>query len=340
MSSALRASSGLIAAVVLSACGGFSPSASAPGAAIRTNAMTFPNARPGARKPWLAPDIANVSQLLFVSDLGKGTVDIYALPDLKPEGRLAGIKSPAGECSDNRGNVWIADLQANEMLEYSHAGKLRNTIAGVGRQSYSCAVNPANGALAVTDLTASNGGPGEVLVYASPSAKPVVLHNPDLDNYYNAAYDSDGNLWVTGLGVNAPMLSKCGASTCHTVVLRGGSIFLPGPIVWDDSKRELIVFDALCHDSTMACSYPVSTDGVVGTPTTYLSSSGTPLCNLSGAAVAPSGAGTIVAGLDNEYSCAGYKANSVDLWAYPGGGSPTHATSGVIYPWGAAISTK
>ena len=343
MTFVLRAAAGLIAATIVSGCGGFSPPSPSPGGAFQPPAIAAPAAiaHPDTRKSWVAPDAAKTSQLLFVADLGLGNVDMFELPNLKLEGRLTGFKAPTGVCADKHGNVWIADYTLQEMVEYSHGGKQLDKISGVGPQPFACAVNPANGAIAVVNLVGSNGAPGNVLVYASPTAKPTILQNPEMYTYYGAAYDSSGNLWVTGIGTEFPLLSKCVASACSTVITHGGSLFGPDAIAWDGAKHAMIVFDAYCHDSATTCSYPISAAGVIGAPTIYLSPNATSLCGMFGAAIATTGAGTVIVGSDNEYQCTGYKSTSVDVWTYPTGGSPAHAVnSGVIYPWGAAVSAQ
>ena len=338
MTFALRAAGGLLAAALVTGCGGASAPPISPGGMSRPNVLSLPAAHRDARKPGIAPDAGAAAQLLYVADFGMNAVDVYAYPSLTQKGHLT-VSQPTAVCADRRGNVWIASAQSHAIFEYSHGGKQIAKISNAGTIPYGCAVNPATGALAVTDY--GNGTqPGQVTVYASPSSKPVVLRNPEVASYFNPAYDAGGNLWVTGYGTVYPILSKCGKSSCQTMTLRGGSIFSPGPIVWDAASRGLIVFDGFCHDVPSTCSYPVSTSGVVGNPTAYVSSFGTALCAMYGAAVFTSGTRAIVVGADNEYSCTGFRTSSVDLWSYPAGGSPAHVTSGLVYPWGAAISTK
>jgi hypothetical protein len=294
------------------------------------------------RTSWIARNAAKQPQLLFETDIGTETVDIFALPGMRLEGQIAGIYSPTGDCSDRQGNVWIADSLKHKMLEYSREGKLLHTIAGAGFEPYGCAVNPVNGALAVTDLVGPAYRPGEVLVYASPSASPRILRNPEQDEYFYPGYDPSGDLWVTGYTSSEyPIISDCGASSCRTVVLHGGSIFDPGTIAWDTVDGSWIVFDLDCHLTGATCSYPLSRHAVLGTPTTYLSSTGGQLCELIQPAVVTTNKRTVVVGGDNEYYCLGYKSSSVNRWAYPAGGRPTnYKTGAVVYPWGAAVSTR
>ena len=84
------------------------------------------------------------------------------------------FKFPTGECADRHGNVWIGDYLRRKMLEYSHEGRLLNTIKRQHFKPWSCAVNPVNGDLAIFDMNKPHAQPGEILVYSSPSAIPVI----------------------------------------------------------------------------------------------------------------------------------------------------------------------
>lgn len=225
------------------------------------------------------------------------------------------------------------------MLEYSYTGKLVNTIKRPHLDPYGCAVDPVSYALAVTQQDEFKFEVGSILVFTTPSAHPKMLRNPEQVSYNNAAFDPFGDLWVTGFGTQWPVISKCGVSSCQTVRLRGGSIFSPGPIAWDNVHGNWVIFDNYCHESATTCSYPVSDDGVVGTPTTYLNPAGGALCNLIQAALVQTGQRTLaVVGGDSQYVCTGYKNSSVDLWAYPAGGLPVRSNNRVIFPWGAAVN--
>ncbi|HVR47465.1 MAG TPA: hypothetical protein VMT95_12620 [Candidatus Binatia bacterium] len=322
MKFALTAASGVLAAAMLAACGGLSSSqVSSSGSS------------------WLAPAAKSAGRL-FETDPGTGYVDIFSLPQMKLTQQIKGLKFPTGACSNLDGNVWVGNYSKHEMREYSSAGKLVHTIKGARLDPYACALNPVNFSLAVTDFDQYTFEVGKILIYTVPGSPPTILRNPDVAEYLFPAFDPFGDLWVTGYSTaQYPIISKCGASRCSTVKLRGGSIFSPGPIVWDNVHGNWIIFDNFCHESTTTCSYPVSKDGVVGTPTTYLNSAGGALCSMVQAAIVQTGQRAIaVVGGDSEYSCIGYKNSSVDLWAYPAGGVPVSHSDSVVFPWGAAVS--
>ncbi len=326
----------LAVAASITGCGsGVPASVALPGTRVAPSLVV----RTDQRKSWVSPDIARSPQSLFETDIGTGDVDVYSLPDMTLKATLTGFEEPTGECSDNHGNVWIANTYKGEMFEYSHAGKRINTIKNAGPNPQGCAVNSRNGEIAVIEYSAAGyTGPGEVYVYSKPSAKPTVLRNPDMFFYEFALYDPGGRLWIDGGSTFSNILSKCGRSRCSTVILHGGSIFSIGSIVWDATKSTLVVFDLYCHDGPSLCSYPVSEQGRIGSPTLYLNYAGGGLCTVVQTALATFGKQSYVVGGDSEYTCTGYKNSTADLWLYPAGGAARRHMGGVVYPYGAAVS--
>ncbi|MBV9719429.1 MAG: hypothetical protein JOZ77_08915 [Candidatus Eremiobacteraeota bacterium] len=330
----------LFASVWLNGCGG-SLAPQRPSDAIpplissRVPAIVHPD----RRQSWIAPDAAPSSQLLFVSDPGTASVDIFSLPDFSLKRKLSNYEGPLGECADRNGNIWVAQYLGS-VIEYSHGGKVLNTIVVPRGRPLSCAVSPVNGAIAV--VVSPNDRPGRILRYSNPSAAPAILRNPVGFGYTAAAYDSNGDLWIDGFdNLGHALVSRCGASRCTTVNLTGGSIFSAGSMLWDSVHNNWIIFDLYCHDTPSTCSYPVSESGAVGTPTTYMSASGGALCYLPQAALATNARRTSIIGVDEEYSC-GYEASSAaNRWLYPAGGLPAKSIGNVfVEPYGVAISRR
>jgi len=307
------------------------------------------NVHPDRHKSWMSPDAKDVRRLYFASDDGTDDVYVFALPSMTLTGTLTGFHEPQGECTDRHGNVYIANTSALEVLEYSRTGTLLNTYNDSYGYPVGCAVNPVNGDLAVTDKYSTSFSAGQVLVYSSPSSSPTVLTNPAQYQYFFAGYDNAGDLWVDGLTYSSGgpfILSSCGASSCSTINLSGGTIYFPGAVQWDRTRSEWVVFDQSCGDTPAACSYPVSGTGVLGSPTTYLNYEGGPVCDLVQAVIAANGK-KYAAGGDYEFhgygcsSTSGAPNSSFDRWAYSSGGTPTnYTTSYANVPSGAAVSTK
>jgi hypothetical protein len=135
-------------------------------------------------------------------------------------------------------------------------------------------------------------------------------------------------------------LSVCGASSCSTLPLSGGTIYFPGAVQWDNARGTWVAFDQLCGDTEAACSYPVSDSGALGSPTTYHNPAGGNVCDLVQGAIAGNKHGLVV-GSDYEYC--GATESSSDRWGYTAGGNPTNFVSysdPYALPDGAAVSAK
>jgi len=297
---------------------------------------------PDRRKSWVSPDAKGDPRLLFASDSGLEDVNIYSLPSMKLKGQLTGFSVPQGMCADSAGNVYVADTNATQVVEYSHAGSLVARYADNYGFPIGCAVDPATGNLAVTDLVNDGSGPGEVQIFSSPSAQPRILVNPSVFYYYFAGYGPDGSLWVSGTDANGVyMLSRCGASSCSTISLSGGTLYFPGAVQWDKVQNTWVVFDQLCGNTPSACSYPVSPSGALGKATTYSNYKGGNDCDLIQGEIANNGHHDYVVGGDYEYC--GAATSTFDRWTYAAGGTPTNRTllpDVNSVPNGVAISIK
>jgi hypothetical protein len=300
-------------------------------------------AHPNHHKTWISPDVMRLHELLFASDSGLGEVDIYSLPGMKLEGQLtgpgSGFDNPQGMCSDAAGNVFVAQTNNTEIDEYSHAGSLLARYPDNYGFPIGCAVDPATGNLAVTDFLSDGSGPGQVLIYSSPSSQPQVLSNPSQYFYYFDGYGPGSSLWVSGMDASGVyILSRCNASSCTTINLSGGTVYYPGAVQWDSIHRTWVVFDQLCHDTTAACSYPVSWKGVLGRPVTYNNYKGERDCDLIQGAIAPDRNEYVVGG---DYEYCGAAASTFNRWTYPPGRMPTNYTilsNRYSVPNGVAIS--
>ena len=100
---------------------------------------------------WMATGTANET-LLYISDIGAETVDVFTYPKGAMVGALTGFEEPNGECVDAKGNVWIADTYALEIVEYAHGGT--KPIAKLSDANYpvSCSIDPTTNDLAATNL--------------------------------------------------------------------------------------------------------------------------------------------------------------------------------------------
>jgi hypothetical protein len=273
------------------------------------------------------------ARLLYVSDLQTFDVYVYRFPSLKLSGKLTGFDDPQGECTDAEGNVWIANTQANAMLEYAHGGT--NPIASLSDPlgfPVGCAIDPTSGNLAVANLDDYSGA-GSVLVYPNAAGTPRAYGNAGIAAYYFAAYDRKGNLYVSGAnshhGYVLAMLPH-GSSSISLVSIKGGTLYFPGTVAWNGST--LVLGDQECKKKANACFYELSVSGKSATITGT-----TPLTGSCDVAQAWVGA-TQIAGGDDAQSC-GRGKSSVGIWPYPAGGNPDPSVTGPQAPVGATVSS-
>ena len=115
----------------------------------------------------------------------------------KVVGRL-GVEYADNLCSDKAGDVFVVQGAYETVLEYSHRGKLLQTL-----QTYdvpqSCSVDPTTGNLAVPTVDYS-------CVYIYPNARPPAqsVCNDPFAIVGLCAYDSHGNLFLDGAAGGVP----------------------------------------------------------------------------------------------------------------------------------------
>lgn len=320
---------------------------------VSTSALFHGYAVPEHRgKSWISPEAKGARQLLFLSDAGTNTVNLYTMPDLALEGQITGLTEPQGMCADARGNIWLADTLSSVMLQYSRTGVRLKVLSTFGYFPVGCAVNMKNGDLAVANIASTNSSDpsGNVEVFPKNSDQPRMYSNPAQQRYYFLGYDPSDNLFIDGQTVyfsGTFIMSElaAGSRSMKTVTISGGTIVVPGLVQWYSPGSSLAVGDQSCGGTGRAsCIYWVSISGSSGTitGTTNLSTyAGTQVCDLAQGVIGHNGKRWYVAGGDFEpYYCA--TANtSVNLWPYKAGGMPTHYNdSALTEPVGAAISTR
>ncbi len=191
---------------------------------------------------WIDPAATGSGPLLFISDLGDYSVDVYSIPNLKLVEKIRGFNEPEGECSDAHGNVWIVNEDPQEILEFKPGSKSPiATLDDPTGSPVACAVNLHDGDLAVTSVF-NGSGPGGVLVYKGARGTPRAYLNPNQFYYYFAGYDSHGNLYASGLtSKNAYSLSllRAGAKSMSSISISGGTLYFPGAVFFSGSSTRL-----------------------------------------------------------------------------------------------------
>ncbi len=293
---------------------------------------------------FLSPEISKTEKVLFVTDSGTDDVYLFKVGTLKHLGTITGLDNPQGACSDDKGNVWIANYGAGNILEYSHEGVLENTLTDSTGIPAGCAWDPTTGNLAVTNLVDVSSESGAVLIYPHASGSPTAYRNPNEFSYYFVGYDTKGNLFFDGKNSSGTfMLSELpkGADKAHSLEVIGGTIYFPGTVEWYAAGNYLIVGDQLCGDTNAACLYHLSiahNAGTIASKTSLKGYTGDNLCDL----VQGTENGTQFLGSDYEHggsSCVGTASTTYE-WPFPAGKNPSLYSTGPTEsgPIGAAVS--
>ena len=297
--------------------------------------LRVPKVHRDTRKSHVSPKAAGLPRILFIADDGTDDVYMFSMPAMVLMGTLTGFSEPQGMCNDKSGNIWITNTGTLQILQYSRTGTLLKSLTDPNGDPVGCAVNKANGDLAVTNIF-NTSGDATVEVYTNATGTPTAYNNPSQTENFFDAYDSSGNLYVDGFGDSGFSLSVLpnGSSTMSTISISGGTIGFPGGVNWGHANG-LIVGDQEC--STGSCQDAVSVSGLTGTITdsTPLSNSNGGECDVDQATISPQGK-YVGGGCITESSA----PSSAARWAYPAGDVPTNFSNNVSEPIGAAISNK
>jgi hypothetical protein len=309
-----------VCAIVLSSCGEGSQLAQH----VPASSSIVNIAAPTANRSWAAAGMRK--DLLYVSDTATSDVYVYSYPKGRFVGALTGFNDPQGLCSDQNGNVFIANPNGYDVLEYAHGGKEPiATLYDPPRTPEGCSVDPTTGDLAVTDNS-----PGSVAVYQNATGKPKHYRDGNvyyhLSQYFFCGYDDRGDLFIDGIDYSSSPTFK------FAELPRGGkrlvnltldqNIGWPGGVQWDG--RYVAVGDA-----DAGVIYQFSVNGKRGTL-----KGTTELTDADGVNVFWIERGNVIGPNDNGVN--------VMFWKYPAGGEPTKILSNPRpqphHPFGATVS--
>ena len=288
---------------------------------------------PSSFAPSLGRDVSasttSGSRLLYVSDLSASVVDVYSLPSLKLVQRLSAFFEPQGECTNAAGDVWIVDTGYQQIYEYAPGAKSPiATLSDTFGFPASCAVNPVNGDLAVTDQYGAS-RKGGVLVFPNATGTPQYYRNGKQTTYDFDAYDDSGNLYVSGESEKkhyAVSRLRAHTNNLKALSISGATIHFAGSVLWNAGK--LVLGDQSCHGGSTACLYVATVSGNTATVTSTIALSKS--CDVVQVALFN---GTLYGG--NGHCPQG--KNAVDAWSFSNG-HQMGAAGGVHEPIGAAIS--
>jgi hypothetical protein len=304
---------------------------------------------PDRRRSWISPDIESVHKLLFVSD-AFGVVWVYKMPSLEIKGILTGFQAINGDCSDHKGNVWVAMSGFEQIWKLAHDGTIVSILQDTIGIPIGCAVDPTTGNLAVSNVGNNNPPPtgGSVLVYRHATGVPTEYYCLScLSAYGFVGYDTRGNLFVDGkTASNVFALAELPAGVSSNAPyslkplnIEGGTLYANGMVEWDAAGHYLVIGDQLCDNKHATCVYRAkivgSTAKIIGR-TILLDSAGNPICDMIQGTLD----GDTIAGSDAGNGYCGHPSGT-DLWPFPAGGRATHHNDIYDYePVGAAISQQ
>jgi hypothetical protein len=243
------------AGLLLAACGGsgagLTPSSTTalPGAADLPAALAMRMASSAGlatghsslKRSWMSPQAKHVHPLLYSSDALTDEVYVYAANGKSNTllGQLTGFNEPYGMCSDKSGNVYITNMQGQDILEYAHGGTTPiNTLSDTNGNPGGCSVNPKTGDLAVTNFEGGPSGYGDLVVYANASGSGTVYSVGTYSLVYAPVYDKNGNLFFETMNESEHQANvyelPSGSSTLVTLAMPSGvTIHAPSGAVWD-----------------------------------------------------------------------------------------------------------
>jgi hypothetical protein len=313
------------AAALLAGCSGSQPPIGAPGAMPQTSARAT-HADRGTS--WMLPEAKN-QDLLYLSTANPGEVSVFSYPGNKLVGQLANLEEPDGECVDKAGDVYIADIGNEDVVEYAHGRTkpIRKLLVDDGFMPDSCAVDPETGDLAITNYYPGGGsGAYTVFVYVNAKGKPKSYYDSDAGYTYFCGYDNKGNLFITddsNYGVSE--LPK-GAGTFINLTVTGDNFYAPFGVQWDGKYLAVGSGDTSQTRGTgdtaiQRLSVSGSTATVMGSVPMNEASSVYGFWIVDGILIAPN--------FVNPFS--------VQFYDYPKGGKETRKLS-IDYPYAAVVS--
>ncbi len=291
---------------------------------------------------WMDPS-ADGQNLVYVSDLNTGDVDVFSYREGHLKGKLTGFNLPYGLCADQAGNVWITDFGNRTITEYGHASTTPIKTFQAHGAPIGCSVNPINGDLAVANFYGGKSGYGDIVVFPGATGDVPTIHRSERANYYwPPGYDNKGNLYFeayTKSGDYRLMVIPTGQEKMMTLSLKQ-AINFAGAVQFDG--RYVSASDQAFGSAQQTGVYQLSVTGTVATlvSASVLQASGACttsdivqpwLPKLGSGKTLPIAKKAVAGNLD----CA-----SVGFYDYPAGGTPTKVLTGdgIEAPGGVTVS--
>jgi hypothetical protein len=191
------------------------------------------------RKSWMSPAAKSIEALLYASDAGTDDVEVYDYTNGKQVGTLTGFDSPAGQCVDAKGDVYIANYENGEIVEYARGGSSPLNTFSTNGYAIGCAVD-SKGDLAATDFEYfSSADAGAICVWKGGKGSSTCYQNSSYCTFlWPAGYDDKGNLIAIGYSYQYESTEVCGLLSGATSMERVSFdeplyFFYGGGTMWD-----------------------------------------------------------------------------------------------------------
>lgn len=179
---------GLAAMIIVAGCAG--PAISLSNAATVPSVFTETgrHAAVGTKRKDLVYVSAGDSVLVYAYDTQ--TV-IEKLPDLS---------DARGSCVDSKGNVYVTNFGAADIVEFSHGvTKPARLVIDPDAYPIDCSIDPKTGNLAVLNYYGKTEySPGNVAIYTAAKGKPKLYPYSTFSQFLACGYDGTGDLVVSG----------------------------------------------------------------------------------------------------------------------------------------------
>lgn len=267
-----------------------------------------------AGRSWTDPQ-AKTGSLLYISDLGANSVDVYTYPGGAPVGKLTGFGSVAGLCADKGGTLFVVD-EAGPVVVYAHGGTTPLRKLSTDGAPYGCSVDPVSGDLALTQL--SSYSDGALAVYPKAKGKPKIYRDTKIDASWFCGYDAKGNLFADAwdrFGAMILVELPKGGKTLEEFKL-SPKFDNPGGAMWDGAYVAV-------SNRGAGVIYRIGATGHIAHTVSLKTGDAVEQFWIDGSTLIGPNAES---------------PGTVGFWHYPGGGAPFKTLKGFYYPFGAAVS--
>jgi hypothetical protein len=286
-------------------------------------------------KSWMQR-VPKGTQLVYVSDVEYGTVDVINYKTGALVGQATGFEYPYGSCSDKHGNVYVTDFDLETATELQAGGTTAINSWATGGLPIGCSVDK-KGDLAVTNFeTESSSGLGNVIVFAGGGPSGTTYSGPGLD--WPAGYDKKGDLFVESSDEGAcptPCLAEL-VDGSWQVLSYDQTINFPASVelmgktlgVGDQDGGGPSSFDMAIYATTVSGSTATNKHTTLITDTCYASEDYVDFVSWGNVSKKPNGLQTrkVKAIVGTNADCFPTPLNT---WAFPAGGNPKSS----IPPW-------